>query len=61
MHENKFIIDFRCKDEIFNTSFAKRCSLINISSNLPTTLIKKSHESPSTIRFINNDIPIPWL
>ena len=61
MHENKFIIDFRRKDEIFNTSFTKQCSLINISSDLPTTLMKKSHESLSTIRFINNDIPIPWL
>ena len=51
LHENKFIIDFRRKTEIFNTFFVKQCSLINTSSDLPTTLTKKTHESLSTIRF----------
>ena len=35
---------------------AKQCSLINICSNLPTTLTKKTHESLSTICFTSNDI-----
>ena len=52
LHENKFIIDFRRNDEIFNTFFAKQCSLIISCSDPPTTLAKKTHESLSTIRFI---------
>ena len=55
LHENKFIIDFRRKAEIFNTFFAKQCSLINTCSDLPTTLTKKTHESLSTIRFRSDD------
>ena len=56
LHENKFIIDFRSKAEIFNTFFAKQCSLINTSSVLPTTLIMKTRGSLSTIRFTSDDI-----
>ena len=51
LHENKFIIDFRRKAEIFNTVFAKQYSLINTSSVLPTNLTMKTRESLSTIRF----------
>ena len=36
LHENKFIIDFRSKAEIFNTFFAKQYSLINTCSDLAT-------------------------
>ena len=56
LHENKFIIDFRRKAEIFNAFFAKQCSLINTSSVLPTTLIMKTRESLSTICFTSDDI-----
>ena len=49
-------MDFRRKVEIFNTFFAKQCSLINTSSVLPTTLTMKSRESLSTIRFTSDDI-----
>ena len=56
LHENKCIIDFRRKSEIFNTIFAKQCSLINTCSELPTTLTKKNHESLSTIRFTSDDV-----
>ena len=47
---------FRRKAGIFNTFFAKQCSLINICSDLPTTLTKKTHESLSTIRFTSDDM-----
>ena len=38
LHENKFVIDFRSKAEIFNTFFffAKQYSLINTCSDLAT-------------------------
>ena len=49
LHENKFIIAFRRKAEMFHTFFAKQCSLINTSSVLPTTLIMKTLGSLSTI------------
>ena len=56
LHEINFIIDFKRKAEIFNTFFAKQCSLINTSSILPTTLIMKTRGSLSTIRFTSVDI-----
>ena len=56
LNENKFIIDFRRKAKIFNTFFAKQCSLINTSSVLPTTLTMKPREPQSTIRFTSDDI-----
>ena len=49
LHENKFIIDFRRKAEIFNTFFPTQCSLINTSSVLPTTLTMKT-------RAVNNSL-----
>ena len=55
-YENKFIIDFRRKPEIFNTFFAKQCSLIYTCSNLPTTLTKETSESLSMICFASDDI-----
>ena len=48
--------DFRRKAGIFNTFFAKQCSLINTCNDLPTTLTKKTHESLSTIRFTSDDM-----
>ena len=56
LHENKFIIDFRRKAEIFNTFFAKQCFVINTGSDLPTTLTKKTHKSLSTVCFTSDDI-----
>ena len=32
-HENKLVPDFRKKADIFNSSFAKQCSLINNDSS----------------------------
>ena len=38
LHENKFIVDFKEKCELFNSFFAKQCSLIDNSSTLPSTM-----------------------
>ena len=35
-HDNKFITDFKEKSEIFNSFFAKQCSLIDNGSTLPS-------------------------
>ena len=35
-HDNKFITDFKEKSEIFNSFFAKQCSLIDNESTLPS-------------------------
>ena len=37
-HENRFITDFKGKAELFNSFFAKQCSLIRNDSELPTSL-----------------------
>ena len=34
-HQNKFVTDFKKKAELFNCFFAKQCSIINNSSELP--------------------------
>ena len=35
-HDKKFITDFREKAKLFNSFFAKQCSLITNTSELPT-------------------------
>ena len=46
----------RRKVEIFNTFLAKQCTPINTCNDLPTTLTKNTHESPSTFCFTSDDI-----
>ena len=55
-HENKFIIDFKQKAEIFNNFFSKQCSLINNTSKLPTVYSKKTDKLLSEITFTCDDI-----
>ena len=52
LHENKFIIDFKRKAEIFDINFC----FINTCSYLRTTLTKKTHESLSKILSTSNGI-----
>ena len=35
-HDNKFITDFEEKSEVFNSFFAKQCSLIDNGSTIPS-------------------------
>ena len=51
-HKNKLVTDFREKVEIFNSFFAKQCSLINSGSPLPPEIIKKTLYS---VRFSTED------
>ena len=55
-HENKFVTGFREKAEIFNSYFAKQCSLINSDSSLPCEIIKKTNNSLYYVRFSTKDI-----
>ena len=55
-HEGKYVTDFKKKAELFNSFFAKQCSIIQNSSKLPLTLNKKTENSISSITFNRNDI-----
>ena len=55
-HENRFIIDFREKAELFNSFFANQCSFVRNSSVLPTDFELFTDKSLSNIAFIDNDI-----
>ena len=49
-HENKLVTDFRKKANIFNSFFAKQCSLINSNSSLPYKIIKKTNNSLYSVK-----------
>ena len=55
-HSNRFVTDFKEKAEIFNSFFAKQCSLIKNESKLPPRLHFLTEKRLSTVNFVNNDI-----
>ena len=55
-HENKLVTDFRKKADIFNSFFAKQCSLINSDSSLPSKIIKKTDNSLYSVKFSTENI-----
>ena len=55
-HQNKHVTDFKKKAELFNCFFAKQCSIINNSSELPSNIWKKTDKSISTVTFTSDDI-----
>ena len=55
-HENKLMTDFREKVEIFNSFFAKQCSLISSDSSLPSEIIKKTDNSLYSVKFSTEDM-----
>ena len=55
-HENKFVTDFKEKAELFNSFFAKQCSLIKNSSKLPSHLHCLTDNRLSSVRFSQDDI-----
>ena len=48
--DDKFIIDFKEKAELFNEKFTKKYSLANNSSKRPAVLTKKSHYQQLNVR-----------
>ena len=55
-HNNKFVTDFKEKAELFNSFFAKQCSLIKNYSKLPPRLRFLTDRRLSTIKFVDTDI-----
>ena len=55
-HNNKFATDFKEKAELFNSFFAKQCSLIKNYSKLPPRLRFLTDKRLSTIKFVDTDI-----
>ena len=55
-HQNKYVTDFKGKVEIFNSFFVEQCSLMNNSSKLLSTFLKRTDKFISSISFSSNDI-----
>ena len=55
-HNSKFVTDFKEKAELFNSFFAKQCSLIKNDSKLPSRLHFLTDKRLSTVKFVNTDI-----
>ena len=55
-HQGNYVTDFKKKTKLFNSFFAKQCSIIQNSSELLLTLNKKTKNSISSITFNRNDI-----
>ena len=56
IHNNQFVVDFKEKNEFFNTFFANQCTLIETRSNLPTQILCRLNKSSNTINFTESDI-----
>ena len=55
-HNNKFVTDFKEEAELFNSFFAKQCSLIKNDSKLPPQLHFLTDKRLSTVKFVNTNI-----
>ena len=56
IYHNNYITDFKEKDETFNNFFAKQCTIVNNTSQLPTDSLKRKNNCLSTISFTKDDI-----
>ena len=54
--ENRFVTNFKEKTELFNSFFAKQCSIIDNSSEIPSFLHPKTEKSLSNITFTEKNI-----
>ena len=55
-HENRFIINFKEKAELFNSFFSNQCSLLKNCSKLPTNLRYVTDKRLRTINFTTDNI-----
>ena len=55
-YENRFVPDFKKKAELFNSIFAKQCTVINNCSSLPSELLLKTDKFLSNITFSSDGI-----
>ena len=55
-HNNKFVIDFKEKAELFNTFFAEQCSLPKNNSELPKSLLFLTEKRLSNVQISNENI-----
>ena len=55
-HQGKYVTDFKKKAKLFNSFFAKQCSIIQNFSKLALTLSKNPEKSILCIPFNYNDI-----
>ena len=55
-HGNEYVTDFKKKAELSNSFFAKQCSLIGNSTELPLNLHYTTDKRLNTSNFSNNDI-----
>ena len=55
-HENRFIIDFKEKAELFSFFFSNQCSLLKNCSKLPTNLRYATDKRLRTINFTTDNI-----
>ena len=56
LHENSFVKNFKEKAKLFNSFFAKQCSIIDNGSEIPSFLHPKTRKSLSNITFTEKDI-----
>ena len=56
LNQNRYIIKYKDKAELFNNFFADQCSIINNSSVLPSVLLKRTEHVISYINFNMDNI-----
>ena len=55
-HENRFVTNFKEKAELFDSFFAKQCSIIDNGSEISSFLHPKTGKSLSNVTFTEKDI-----
>ena len=56
LHNNALVTDFKKKAELFNSYFAKQCTLMNSNSTLPVNLQYLTDKCLSSFDFSEDDI-----